>query len=40
VSHKVITITFTLADVDLFNDHDNIMTDIAVNLEHKEDENT
>jgi hypothetical protein len=40
VPHKVITITFTLADADLFNDHDNIMTDIVVNLEHKEDENT
>jgi hypothetical protein len=39
VPPKVITPTFALVDVDLFNDHDNIMTEIAVNLEHKEDEN-
>jgi hypothetical protein len=37
---KVTTSTSALADVDLFDDHNNIMTKIAVNLEHKEDENT
>jgi hypothetical protein len=35
VPPKVITPTFALVDVDLFNDDDNIMTKIAVNLEHK-----
>ncbi len=40
VPPKVTTPTFALVLVDLFNDHDNIMIEIAVNLEHKEDENT
>lgn len=40
VPPKDITPTSTLVDVDLFDDHDNIMTKIAVNLEHKEVENT
>jgi hypothetical protein len=40
VPPKVTTSTSALVDVDLFDDHNNIMTKIAVNLEHKEDENT
>jgi hypothetical protein len=36
VPPKVTRPTFALVDVDLFNDHDNIIA----NLEHKEDENT
>jgi hypothetical protein len=40
VPPKVTTSTSALVDVDLFDDHNNIMTKIVVNLEHKEDENT
>jgi hypothetical protein len=40
VPPKVTTSTSALVDVDLFNDHNNIMTKIVMNLEHKEDENT
>jgi hypothetical protein len=39
VPPKITTPAFALVDVDLFNDHDNIMTEIVMNLEHKEDEN-
>lgn len=39
VPPKITTPTSALVDVDVFDDHDNIMTQIAMNLEHKEDEN-
>jgi hypothetical protein len=39
VPPKITSSTSTLVDVDLFDDHNNIMTKIAMNLEHKEDEN-